>query len=194
MPIFFSLSAEDASTAINPSNTVPTLNQAHKGFVKGILDFIFEDIRKLNPLDAIKAFQAIGKDDISESDIEILKKQEVWDGIAQINEILSHPCPQNRKVGDPSAASGNEDGAIDGKVYYWTNGFGSKHEHEPQGLLGLTARANNSVNPVTKEALVVYIHELIALEISKQQQKLEESNEYSSLNQNNNNNSPRCGK
>lgn len=96
---------------------------------------------------------------------KIFLEKEILTSIDTVRSLFRHPYPQNRRVGDPSAASGKENGIIDNEVYYWENGFGGILKHEPQGLLGLTAKNDSTALPVTKESVASYTIKLINQQI-----------------------------
>jgi len=153
--------SSSSSSSSSYGNNLPAhetaLNETQKNIIEGVLAFNFDELDELNfPIEVLDAM-------ISPSipEEESFSHPKIRGIIEKIRDILSHPCPQNRYIGDPSAASGQDDGIIGNEVFFWENGFGSTVKHEQRGLLGLTARNDSTALPVTKEAVVSYIHALI---------------------------------
>jgi hypothetical protein len=133
----------------------PAINEIQKSIIESFVNFIFDEVEQTNI--PVKLLDAMLDPALTQE----VKTPALLEIVTKVHEILNHPCPQNRYVGEPSAASGKVDGIIDNDVYYWTNGFGSTVMHEPRGLLGLTARNDSTALPITKEAVVDYIRTLI---------------------------------
>lgn len=141
------------------------INETQKNIIKGTLSYIFEDIQHIHPAgDALRVVGLISKKtELTKKEQAFLKKYDCLDSVKFIRKILEHPYPQNRAVGDATTNEGIE-GVKDGQVYYWKNGFGTGVKSEPQGLLGLSARNDRTALPITREATIDYINELIGKE------------------------------
>jgi hypothetical protein len=150
------------------------LNGTQKNLIEGACKYYFESIDTLAIHERVKALKAIMADVISPEDEAYFKSKNVWSDIELMRNILSHPCPHHKNVGDYSAAvaddffasRGSEDlslGIKKGKVYYY--GEESEVRCEQPGLLGLTGRNDSTAPSVTKNSVVNYMHNLIHLAI-----------------------------
>jgi hypothetical protein len=141
------------------------INGTQKNIIEGALSYIFEDIQRIHPAsDALKVVELISKkNELTKKEKAFLKKCDCLDSVKFVRTILEHPYPQNRAIGDATTNEGVE-GVKDGRVYYWKNGFGTGVKSEPQGLLGLSARNDETALPITREAAIDYINELIGKE------------------------------
>ena len=141
------------------------LNNIQKEILDALLQSIVETCDEFKPEERLKILKAIVSSKIDTETRHMLKDIDMLDYVYQQRAILSHPCPQNRNVGDHTAASNRENGVINGMVYYWHNGFGSRVKHEQQGLLGLTAKNDDKTAPVTKLDVVDYVRHKIYYQI-----------------------------
>ncbi len=166
--------SQEISTKICPEEAI---NAIQKNLIEGTLRFTFNDIQSIYPASiALKAIEFINKkDELIEEEQVFLEEYDLLEGIDFIRKILMHPCPQNRAVGDPT--TGFEDGIKEGRVYFWRNGFGTGAISEPQGLLGLSGRNDTSALPITREATIYYINQLI----NEEKAMLEEKNKKEQL-------------
>lgn len=142
------------------------INGTQKCIIESTLKFVFDAISELKARDAIRALKLMIFSKISKYEINWLKKQNIWDYISQVRDILSHPCPQNRSTNYPYFGKPADHTMV---VYKDDNG---KPAFEKKGLLSLTAR-NDSNTSITKEAVTNFIHKLINEEIAKQVNKLD---------------------
>ncbi len=163
----------------NTNSVIPAINETQKRILEGYLQFPFEEIVE-SLSDEIESSSLIinaYKTMVSPGSLPeilpglltrstlIFSRNEVWGSIEAVRKLFRHPCPQNRRVGDSSAASGSTDGIINNEVYYWEDGFGGILKHEQQGLLGLTAKNDSSALPITKDAVINYTIQLINQQI-----------------------------
>lgn len=155
------------------------LNQTQKAIITSYLQYPLDDIVETYQGEhdrVISTLEWIMRKKISPQEENAFK--ELQGGAKQINNILFHDCPQNRRVGDPTAAYFQTDGIICDTngiawVHYWAIDKHGKRitASEHQGLLGLTAKNDETAPPVTKNAVVKYIHKLINQVIDEQRQK-----------------------
>lgn len=148
------------------------LNSTQQDILDGFLKFIFDSCADFRPEEALVAFKSMLCQQIPPESQKILEKLDICDLREQIRDIFSQSCPQNRKVGDPTAANGRENGIIGNEVYYWVGGFGGELKHETQGLLGLTAKNDEETSPVTKDDVVNYIKHSCYMKIHEYSFKL----------------------
>ncbi len=173
----------------SPKLIQSAINGAQKNIIEGTLKFLLDDITSSNtPEGAIRIYQSLLSTFVP-SELIHLKATSSWESIEQIIKFVTHPCPQNRASGDPSAfwhsvlkghdpetveeKKGLVHGVFKGKVYCYQSGFGSVIFTETEGILGLTARNDNSAPHITKEAVVFYIKQLIQEEIYRLEQGLQ---------------------
>ncbi len=144
------------------------LTKFQKKLIDDFLSFPMDEINELkNPKDRIKVLSAIKEKSFTTKTRTFLHKKNILEVVEQIQAILLHKNPQNRYVGDPSAASNKPDGILNGKVYYWKNGFASTVLSEDRGLLGLTARGNDEKSPATADDVHQYVNQQIDIAIAK---------------------------
>jgi len=158
---------------------ISDINATQKNLVQTTLAFIFDDIFQMNLLDALFSLHVmIDKNEPDENQIA-LKNIDAWVYVEQVRRILKHDFPQNRGHGDGGAFlsalgrdpineeeySACQNGVYKGIVYY----YGSKGKllAEPEGLLSLTSRNDQTALPITSTATKNYIIQLIKKEISK---------------------------
>jgi hypothetical protein len=157
------------------------LNDAQRHVLSGTLKYAIEEIMDvLNPILISAAFNAILTGSIPRDLKDALKEKEVWLSIVILRNILSHPCPQNRRIGDANALSRiflqnsytlnaaaireAEEGVYNKRVYYY-NEAGDVIT-EDIGVFGLTRLNNLQLSqPVTQEAVQAFI--LHSIDIAK---------------------------
>ena len=137
------------------------LNGTQRNIIEGLLKDYIDDILALNQSDAIKALQAVIAENVLAEEKALFEKQDIWADVAFIREILTHPCPQNRAVSYPYFGAPSDPSMV---VYKDSDG---NVAFEQKGLLGLTARNDSTAPPVSKEAVVIYIHELVNTAIAQ---------------------------
>jgi hypothetical protein len=152
------------------------LNETQKTIIAAWLKYPLKDIvssLKEFPFQIVYALQELLLNYLREKDI--LKP--VWSSFEEIQQILLHSCPQNRRVGDPAAAHYQLDGITRDEqgvewVHYWTvdDSGNSITASERRGLLGLTAKNNETAPPVTKQAVIDYIKRLVGKVSTKAEQ------------------------
>lgn len=175
-----------ASKDLKETKQKPELNGVQINLLEGFFENTFPDLKDANEaiLDSLK--RAITEEKLQEGDKEILEAVDMFYEINSIREVLFHPCPQNRRTGDQTAVDSKflfsgqeapEDGVLRGDVFYWAKGDfrtpGSEKGHERQGLLGLTARNDDTANPVTRRAVVDFIGELANKKIMAKKSELD---------------------
>ena len=173
------------------------LNSTQKNIIDGTIIFMLEPLIELNPDDAVKALKGIIAVSIEEEEIDLFEQQDVWDCIASMRRIMSHPCPENRnesypyvdqqegfcmyKIDRSSIKNITEQGIFllnsrfIPKEYIIRNSLVDEYfiAKEPNGLLGLTSREDNETGPVTKKDIVEYIKQQVMIHFSEQLKKLE---------------------
>jgi hypothetical protein len=136
------------------------LNGTQKSIIESVLSTYLDNILMFNKSEALYALSVVYQEKISVDEQEILTKQNIWEDVLFINQILMHPCPQNRVVN--YAYFGSSD--LDTIVYKDQNG---KPAFEKKGLLGLTVWNDPNTTSVIKEDVVQYIHQLIDIAIEQ---------------------------
>lgn len=131
------------------------LNETQRNIILGTLAFPLNDIAELERTTEVRALRAILSTYIHGDLIKDFIQLDVWESIQQIRNIFEHPCPQNRSESLP--LSGVEP---DSEIVFYKNSAG-EITSERRGLLSLTARQNRDEPPVTKEAVTLYIANLI---------------------------------
>ncbi len=147
-----------------------SLNETQKNILSGLMYAIFAELREKEPEFALNILSLIKlspqhrqvQDQYHISDTDLKDWVET---INQIANIYQHPCPQNRSENYPYFEAPRDPGLI---VY---KNAEDKPAFEQQGLLGLTARNDGTADPVTKEALLEYLNELISTEANHHRQK-----------------------
>ncbi len=153
------------------------LNGTQKNVLDGFLSFIIEGINSStsNIAFQIRALKICSstKEELSVEDKNWLLRLSISKEIEQIHEIYNHPCPQNRSVGSPYLGLGENGVDENGIVFYEPNG----HDHgicrEPQGLLSLTARNDDTCEPVTKNDVIDFIKHKFNLAIEERETLLQ---------------------
>lgn len=175
------------------------LNVTQKQAIRSVFYFIFDAIRELEPEDAIQALIASTAPTVSQSQMVFFTEKGIWSDIRSIRDIFSHKCPQNRAIGsyealamaEPkiSALSPNEisgdiaEGIYNGLVYFLVikKQFDKKEKRarevktpdsETQGILSLTRFNDDTAGPITKEATINYIQDMINQVIMEQEELL----------------------
>jgi len=87
------------------------INEAQKALIQNFLqiplEIITEDTFEKEPDNAILALKAMKSlKDIPTEVKALFEIRDVWTSILQVREILAHPCPQNRQMGDKYVAAG----------------------------------------------------------------------------------------
>ena len=117
------------------------LNSTQKNIIDSLLNLLFESCSdpELPPETALVLLKATLVSGFVPQNYDQFKKLDMFGTVHEIQAILEHPCPQNRKVGALGLfEEQDEDGVIDGNVYCSLPGRGVFFER--QGLLGLTAK------------------------------------------------------
>lgn len=175
------------SLLVELTNPERSLNDTQRHIIEATLNFVFNAINELKPKLAIRALYAILGEEVTSRDFQIFISQGTLKSLQQITSILKHPYPQNRYHGDGGAywkkvlngrdpitqdeINSIQSGVSHGLVYYYKAGFGSEVLTEHQGLLGLTARNDDTSLPVTRDAVINYIQYLVKKEIVTQLEK-----------------------
>lgn len=167
---------------------LPTLNAVQKSIVEATLNYIFDDISSSMPASqVIRLLSSFNSSSTRPLTYFTTKKWlielDVWDSVKQLRNLFLHPAPQNRYVGDdnafrhkylkgrdpitPEEMTACQTGVHLKTVYYFKSGFGSEVLTEPQGMLGLSARNDNTAPPATRMAVKHVINSLIEREILK---------------------------
>lgn len=173
---FVAISASMVKLGIKYEFKHVELNLTQANIIESTTKLHLDDIRKTlitEPELAKQALLAIYYG-INIKDKQQFNEKNILDSVEQLRLIIEHPCPQNRSTGspieilDPSNPASQlflpegiletplEDGSIQRSVYFYYDLGGSSHE--PQGLLSLTSRNDATALPVTKAAVVAYIH------------------------------------
>lgn len=140
------------------------LNGVQLNILEGFLNFPLDDIKeRVDERKSIAALQLMLSDERTFSQHETkLKEWDVYDPIKQVREILLHPSPQNRAENNPYFKTPSDPRI----VVYEVEGDEYAH-YEKKGLLGLSARNDNTAAPVTKEDVVLYIHSHVTKRIEE---------------------------
>jgi hypothetical protein len=176
------------------------INTCQKSLIEAILADAFKDISKLKPLNALMVFHVII--DINEpcqKKISLSKRLGIWEHVQFVRSILGHAYPQNRSMGNNEAfyeavvrrerkplgdeeLKGCKNGIYRGMVYYFERGMKyyvengvevlSRVLQEPEGLLSLTSRNDNTALPITSAATKNYIISLAKEKILKLKEKI----------------------
>jgi hypothetical protein len=139
------------------------LNGTQTALLDGYLRYTLGDFLELEAKQALLALQAILADEITPDHREQLP-EDVLDDIMGLRQILAHPCPQNRCIGDSSV--GQEPGMAVWRISDAAH-TAENIRREPLGVLGLTPKNDGTTAPVTKEDVTTYIRQAIGAEIAK---------------------------
>lgn len=169
------------------------INEAQQYLIKETLqislDQISEDYEQSEPEKAITVLQAmLAENNVNVQEPEFIRNE--WgDTITNVRNMLSHPYPQNRNVGDALAAvvylgkhpsialRADEQEIENGIISYSINGIrmqyagywqGEDEHTEIRGLLTLTKKDDPALAPpVTREATVKVIRSVIEAELMR---------------------------
>ncbi len=134
-----------------------SLNGTQRNILEGTFQFILDDISDNLPdlfyLD--QAFFDITRETVYCRNVDQYIKAGIWESIQQARAIMLHPCPQNRSESYPYFVQPKDPDYI---VYKDASG---RPAIERRGLLGLTARNDDTARPVTKDAIVHYVGKLL---------------------------------
>lgn len=151
-----------------PNIELRAINETQEYITRVVLDSYLDDILACEPDVAINALNMILAP-VAPTGEEMLtfKQCDIASNIYTVRAIMDHPCPQNRTTSYPYFGAPS-----DPNMVVYKNDQGDP-EFEPRGLLGLTARNDNTALTVTKEAVVAYIRKYINEAIRLQTAKLE---------------------
>jgi hypothetical protein len=136
------------------------INGTQRNVIEGTLVWIFDGLQDIRPASTgLEVLRLMRTTTLTEKEIEFLEQQNFLEEVEFLQKIYNHPCPQNRAEGYLNILENQADYIVDGKVQF-----------EPEGLLGLTSRNDKSKSPITKEATIAYIHNLLDQETAKLEQ------------------------
>ncbi|MBX3710072.1 MAG: hypothetical protein KIT56_09685 [Gammaproteobacteria bacterium] len=162
---------------------LPALSRHYQELVGSTISFYFDDIistllsdKKLNECNESELLSVRRvlkkclnhKAELREDAVAI----EILPSVKTLRDILNHPYPQNKAVGNGSAfdaqvLKGKRDkltveerealrsGIYRNQAYYYSNGFGSSVKLEPVGIFNLTGYSDKS--ELNREMVVIYI-------------------------------------
>ncbi len=117
------------------------LNRIQRHLLEATLSYNIDPIIKAcnSRIQLEKAFSSITNDNKYKKNQDFLNKKKIKEEVDETRKIYSHPCPQNRRSGDPQYYPEDEDPETSETVYTWNPKF-NEVEEETKGLLGLTAK------------------------------------------------------
>jgi hypothetical protein len=136
------------------STSSSAINKTQKNIIEATFNVWFDEIFKLNREHAIRALNIILQQAVSAGDIQFLNSVKIWPIIKDIRKIIDHPAPQNRSEDNPYLGRHSNPNMV-----VFKNSQGN-YAFEERGLLGLSARNDDTALAITKYATIEYIYSL----------------------------------
>ena len=150
-----------AHPRVPPSTPFPDINETQKNIIESTLNLmLFDYLEDIDPTTVVHVLNAVTESNLSDAISQSLISLNLYESVKQIRDILSHPCPQNRTENYPYFGAPEDSNRV---VYKDKNG---RAAFETRGLLSLTARNDDTATPITREATIRVVLELISEKIT----------------------------